>query len=348
MSGPERRPDEPSRPRAVIFGCAGPSLLEAERQLYREADPCGFILFEHNCEAPDQVRALVDALREAVGRADAPVLIDQEGGPVARLGPPHWRAAPAAAAIGALASRDRELGRQAARLNARLLAAELHDLGITVNCLPVLDIPAPGAHAVIGERAFGTDPEIVAILGAAACWGLLDGGVLPVLKHIPGHGRAMADSHTDMPVVEAPRALLDKTDFHPFRALAHMPWAMTAHILYKALDDTAPATMSRTVIGDVIRREIGFRGVLLSDDLSMGALVGGLGERARAALAAGCDLALHSSGVFKEMEEIAAAVDAMSAEAAARLERAEAFRHAPEPVDTGALAAQLDALMGKA
>ena len=201
----------------------------------------GFILFARNCEDPEQVRALVAALRETIGRAEAPVLIDQEGGRVARLKPPHWRAPPAPGRFGLIAGRDRERAHEAVRLNARLIAADLMDLGITVDCAPALDLPTPGADAVIGDRAFGADAEIIADLGRAFCEGLLAGGVLPVIKHMPGHGRARVDSHLEMPVVEAPRAELEMSDFRPFTALADAPWAMTGHVVYAAIDPDNPA-----------------------------------------------------------------------------------------------------------
>ncbi|HEY3912341.1 MAG TPA: beta-N-acetylhexosaminidase [Stellaceae bacterium] len=311
-------------PRAVILGCAGEELSAAERRFFAEADPAGFILFRRNCRAPDQLRRLVEALRDSIGRADAPVLIDQEGGRVARLRPPHWRLYPPAARIGTLPDPE---AAEAARLGARLIADDLARLGITVDCLPVLDLPVGGADPVIGDRAYGAEPDRVALLGRAVCEGLIEGGVLPVLKHIPGHGRAKVDSHYACPTVAAAYDELASTDFAPFRALAAMPWAMTAHIVYRAIDPMAPATLSRRLVGEIIRGEIGFDGVLVSDDLSMRALGGRLGERARRALDAGCDLALHCNGDPAEMEEIVAAVGPLSAPAAARLARAEALRN---------------------
>ena len=332
-------------PRAVIFGCAGPALAPEERRFFEQADPLGFILFANNCETPDQIRALVAELRSCVGRADAPVLIDQEGGRVARLKPPHWRAAPAARPFGALAEQDIERAEEAVRLNARLIAAELFDLGINVDCAPVLDVPAPGAHDVIGDRAFSLVPETAASLGRAFCAGLLEGGVMPVLKHIPGHGRAMVDSHLDLPVVEAPLDELRKVDFHPFRALAAQPFAMVAHVVYRAIDAKAPATVSRSVIEEIIRGEIGFKGLLISDDLSMEALKGSPGERAQAVLAAGCDAALHCSGKIEDMEELAQACARLSDTAVMGLSRALAMARPPEPIAFAALSTQLDVLL---
>lgn len=316
--------------------------------MFAAADPLGFILFARNCESPAQLSSLVAALRDAVGRADAPVLIDQEGGRVARLGPPHWRKPPAAARFGALAGQGLALARRAVWLNARLIAAELSSLGITVDCAPVLDLALPETHAVIGDRAFGGDPALVAALGRAFCEGLLAGGVLPVIKHIPGHGRARADSHLELPEVSAPRATLRDTDWRPFEALADQPWAMTAHLRYSALDARAPATTSAKLIAEVIRGEIGFDGVLVSDDLGMQALAGDLADRAEAALAAGCDLVLHCSGVMAEMERLTAAVPPLTDPAAARVDRGEVRRGRPEPFDRDEAMAELDALLAAA
>jgi beta-N-acetylhexosaminidase len=310
-------------PLAVVLGCSGERLTASERDFFAAADPVGFILFRRNCRSPGQLRDLVGSLRGCIGRDDAPVLIDQEGGRVARLRPPHWRRYPSAAR---LASLPDPAAATAARLGARLIADDLARLGITVNCLPVLDIPAVGADPVIGDRAYGSDPERVARLAGAVCAGLLEGAVLPVLKHIPGHGRARVDSHQACPLVGASYEELASTDFVPFRALAAMPWAMTAHIVYSAIDPTAPTTLSSRVVTEVIRGEIGFDGVLVSDDLSMRALGGGLGERTREALAAGCDLALHCNGDPGEMEEVVAAARPISPLTAVRLQRGEAMR----------------------
>ncbi len=330
---------------AVIFGCEGLVLTDWERGFFADSNPFGFILFARNCESPEQIRALVSDLRECIGRADAPVLIDQEGGRVARLKPPHWRAAPAAARFGLLAGRDRALAEQAVRINARLFAAELLDLGITVDCAPVLDLPAPGANDVIGDRAFGADTGLIANLGQAFCDGLLAGGVLPVIKHIPGHGRARVDSHSELPVVETPRAELEVSDFRPFAALAKAPWAMTGHLVYVAIDPDNPATMSPAVIAEAIRGAIGFDGVLVTDDLSMAALRGNFGARASKALAAGCDLALHCNGKAEEMTAVMDGVGPIGPEAARRLAAAAARPAAPEAVDSAALEARLDRIL---
>ncbi|MHA1151380.1 MAG: beta-N-acetylhexosaminidase [Alphaproteobacteria bacterium] len=332
---------------AVIFGCEGLSLTDLEREFFVDSDPLGFILFARNCESPEQIRALVADLRASIGRDSAPVLIDQEGGRVARLTPPQWRAAPAAGRFGLLAGRDRALAEQAVHLNARLIAAELLDLGITVDCAPVLDLPAPGASDVIGDRAFGADPERVAELGRAFCDGLLAGGVLPVIKHIPGHGRARVDSHHELPVVETPRAELEVSDFRPFVALAGAPWAMTGHLVYTAIDRDNPATMSRALIEEVIRGTIGFDGVLVTDDLSMAALSGDYADRASKSLAAGCDVVLHCNGKPEEMIATMGGVGPLSAEATRRLTAAAARPQAPEELDTTALAARLDRILGQ-
>ncbi|ACI98450.1 beta-N-acetylhexosaminidase [Rhodospirillum centenum] len=344
MSAASSSSEPPRRPLAVAFGCAGPDLTAQERAFFREADPFGFILFRRNAETPEQVRRLTGDLRDAVGR-DAPVLIDQEGGRVARLRPPHWPEFPAARRIGDLAERDPEAGARAAWLDGRLLAHMLADVGIDVDCAPVADLPVPGSHDVIGDRAFGADPGLVARLARAQAEGLLAGGVLPVVKHLPGHGRASADSHRELPVVTAERAVLEATDFAPFRALSDLPCGMAAHVVYTAVDPAMPASTSAAVIRTVIRGWIGFQGLLFSDDLSMQALSGGPGERARAVLAGGCDVALHCNGVLAEMLEIAAAAPHLSEAGAVRWGRAAALRDAVEPADAGALRREFDALL---
>ena len=307
-----------SNERAILFGCAGETLGAEERAFFADANPLGFVLFQRNCREPQQVRALVAEMRACVGRDDAPVLIDQEGGRVARLKPPNWRRYPAPAQLAALD--DAEM---AVRLGAGLIADDLAALGVTVDCLPVLDLPVPGADGVIGDRAYGSEAALVARLGRAACEGLLAGGVLPVLKHMPGHGRARVDSHHALPVVDADLRTLEDTDFAPFRALADMPWAMTAHVVFSAVDARRPATTSPAVIDRVIRGSIGFAGVLVSDDIGMGALAGSIGERVAGVLAAGCDLAMHCNGTLDEMREAAEAAAPLTVEATARLARAE-------------------------
>jgi beta-N-acetylhexosaminidase len=327
-------------PAAVIFGCAGPRLTEAERAFFRDVDPLGFCLFTRNVRTPAQVRALVADLRDCTGREDAPVLIDQEGGRVARLKPPYWRVAPPAAAFGELHAHDPAAAIEAARLNARLIAADLAPLGIDVDCVPVLDIVIPGAHNVIGDRAFAADPVTVTALGRAQADGLLAGGVIPVVKHTPGHGRARADSHVELPVVETARAELEASDFVPFKALADLPWAMTAHVLYRALSSNRPATTSQTVVRDIIRAHIGFQGLLITDDLSMGALDGTHAERAQAAITAGCDVALHCNGDMAQMEEITAVVPRLAPQAEDRVRRGRQQRDAArDSADADALEA---------
>jgi beta-N-acetylhexosaminidase len=311
-------------PRAVIFGCAGPELSDRERRLFADADPLGFILFQRNCAEPGQVRRLIAALRESVDRADAPVLIDQEGGRVMRLKPPYWRAAPAQARFAELADRDADGAREAAYLNARLLAAELAELGISVDCAPVLDLRLPGAHEIIGDRALGAEPGRVVELGRAVAQGLLDGGILPVIKHIPGHGRAAVDSHVELPVVDVSRDVLERTDFEPFRRLAAMPWGMTAHVVYRAIDPDLPASLSARVIGEVIRGSIGFDGFLVSDDVTMKALKGDVGALSRAAVEAGCDAVLHCNGDISEMERVVRETPRLAAAAMERLAHASA------------------------
>ena len=333
--------------RAVIFGCAGPRLTVEERRFFARVDPLGFIVFARNVQTPEQLRALTGELRDCLGRPDAPILVDQEGGRVQRLRPPHWRAAPPAARFGTLAAKDPTAAAEAARLNAALIAGELAAVGLDVVCAPVLDLRFPGAHDVIGDRSFGGDPEIVAALGEASCEGSLMAGVTPILKHVPGHGRSMVDSHLSLPVVEASRVELERSDFRPFKALSRYPWAMTAHILYRALDPDRPATMSRRVVDEIIRGHIGFDGVLVGDDLSMEALSGTIGERAAATLAAGCDLALHCNGRMAEMESVAEATGRIGATTLRRLEQWRAFlaqRRQPAQ-DARALAARLDGLM---
>ncbi len=301
--------------RACILGCAGPALGADEAALFREARPWGFILFARNVETPDQVRRLVADLRETVGREDAPVLIDQEGGRVRRLRPPHWRAYPPGAAYG-------EKGADMARLGGRLIADDLTALGINVDCAPVLDLPAEGAHAVIGDRAFGARPTEAATLARAMADGLLSGGVLPIVKHIPGHGRATSDSHEALPRVEASRKALESWDFQPFRLLSDLPAAMTAHVVYAAFDPVHPATTSKVTIDQAIRGFIGFDGLLISDDLEMKALTGTLKERAEASLAAGCDIALQCHGGLSDMIEVVSGVGPLEGRAAERAEAA--------------------------
>lgn len=305
--------------RAFICGLLGASLTLAEREFLRDAQPWGVILFKRNVESRAQLRALTSDIRDALGRLDAPVIVDQEGGRVQRLAPPHWRAYPAAARF-QLATDDLARQERLAWLGARLIAHDLREVGITIDCLPVLDTPQPGAHDVIGDRAYSRDPSSVARLGRAAAHGLLAGGVLPVMKHIPGHGRSKADSHKEPPIVDASRDELERVDFPPFRANADLPCAMTAHVVYTAIDRTAPGTLSKTVVNDVIRGQIGFDGLLMTDDLSMQALTGSFRQRAEAAIAAGCDVVLHCNGDPEEARAVAEGAPELAGRA---LERAE-------------------------
>ena len=334
--------------RAFITGVSGTVLTDDERAFLRARQPWGFILFKRNVESPAQVKDLVASLRDCVDGRDAPVLIDQEGGRVQRLGPPHWPAYPPGAVFGALWDLDRDAGCEAARLGARLIAADLADLGITVDCLPLADVPVEGADAVIGNRAYGTTPAKVAAIARAVADGLAAGGVLPVLKHIPGHGRATADSHLRLPTVDTPLAELAATDFAAFQPLADLPMAMTAHVVFSGLDPAQPATTSATIITQVIRGAIGFQGLLMSDDVSMNALSGSIAERTRASLAAGCDVVLHCNGKLDEMVQVADEAPPLSGEALARADRALAARRPPQPLDRAGARAELDRLIGRA
>ena len=322
---------------ACILGCGGPHLTLGEAAFFREVQPWGFILFGRNIETPEQVRALVADLRASVDRPDAPVLIDQEGGRVQRLRPPHWRRYPPARAY---VEHDPEL----AWLGGRLVAHDLAGVGINVDCAPVLDVPAPGAHDIIGDRAYADDPARVARLARAFADGLMAGGVAPIVKHTPGHGRAGADSHLDLPVVGEARTKLEAVDFQPFRALADLPMAMTAHVVYTAIDPLRPATTSPVVIGEIIRGMIGFDGLLISDDLSMKALSGDFTSRARDALSAGCDVVLHCNGDMDEMKAVTAGVRPLEGLAQRRAGAALASVSAPpQPFDADAAGLRFDA-----
>jgi beta-N-acetylhexosaminidase len=333
--------------RAFITGVSGLELTATEREFIRAERPWGFILFKRNVETPEQVIRLLRDLRETAGQPDAPVLIDQEGGQVQRLRPPNWPLYPAGAIFSDLYDIDPALGISAARLSARLIAADLADLGVTVDCLPLADVPVPGADAVIGDRAYGVEPKKVAAIARAVTDGLEQGGVLPVLKHIPGHGRATADSHLRLPTVDTPKKELERTDFAAFQPLADLPMAMTAHVVFSALDPAHPATTSATIIEQVIRGVIGFQGLLMSDDVGMNALAGSFAERTRAVFAAGCDVVLHCSGKLDEMREIAAETPELSGKALQRAGRALASRRAPQPFDRVAARAELDGLISR-
>ncbi|HEU4549239.1 MAG TPA: beta-N-acetylhexosaminidase [Rhizomicrobium sp.] len=329
----------------AIYGCAGPTLAAAERSFFRDARPWGFILFARNIKDPVQVRELIQELRETVDDGNTPVLIDQEGGRVARLKPPHWSLRPPAARFGVLYARNPEAAREATYLNARLIANDLMSLGINADCLPVLDVPVPGAHDIIGDRAFASDPATVIDLGKAQIEGLLDGGVLPIMKHIPGHGRARSDSHLVLPRVDAELEELSASDFVTFRSLNYCPAAMTAHVVYESIDPQRPCTVSPKVIRDVIRGEIGFEGLLMSDDLSMKALDGPVSVRARAALFAGCDVVLHCNGDMDEMKDVAGEAKTLEGLPLRRAQHALGRLVAPPAFDTHAATARLSELL---
>jgi len=330
----------------AILGLSGPTLTESERAFFTDVAPLGFILFSRNCETPAQVKALCDDLRALTGRRDTPILIDQEGGRVARLQAPYWRHPPPAKPFGDLWSDDPDAACRAATLNGQLIGAELLASGLNVDCAPVLDVPVPGSHDIIGDRAFHSDPAAIAALGRSFADGLIAAGVLPVVKHIPGHGRARADSHAELPVVEASAKDLEQ-DFAPFHALRDFPLAMTAHVLYSALDPSHPATTSKSIIDEVIRGKIGFEGLLMSDDISsnMKALVGDYATRARDSISAGCDVVLHCDGDLSAMEEVGAALPPLSDQAAIRWARASFLIVEPQAVDIKAAQAELAALL---
>ena len=319
--------------KAFISGCSGTSLNDAERRFFAENRPCGLIVFARNCATPDQLSALVASFKDAVESDEVLILIDQEGGRVQRLRPPHWRDMPPARCYGRMYEKDAKAGRAAAFAGARLIAQELFALGINVNCTPVLDVPEKGAHEIIGDRAFSTDPDVVAVLGRAVMDGTLAGGVLPVIKHVPGHGRAKADSHLALPRIDVAERELRAIDFRPFQALRDAPLAMTAHVLLPCYDERRPASISPVIMGEVIRGLIGLEGLVMSDDIGMKALGGPFATRARDVIAAGCDVPLHCSGEFAEMVEAASAVPPLDGVAAERFARARSFLHAPEPFD---------------
>jgi beta-N-acetylhexosaminidase len=332
---------------AFITGVSGLVITPDELAFLRDAQPWGLIVFKRNVQEPEQLRALTQSFRDAVGR-DAPVLVDQEGGRVQRLGPPHWPSYPAGAAYGHIYDRDKDAGLAAARLGARLIAADLRAVGIDVDCLPLADVPADDSDPVIGDRAYGTTPGKVAALAGAIADALLASGVLPVLKHLPGHGRANADSHLKLPVVATDRKTLEKTDFAAFRALASLPLGMTAHVVFSAIDPVAPATTSAIMVGKVIRQFIGFSGLLMGDDVSMGALSGTIAERAQASLQAGCDMVLHCNGNLSEMKEVAGAAPVLEGQAADRAQAALDRRITPAPVDVAEMRRDFAKLMDTA
>jgi beta-N-acetylhexosaminidase len=332
--------------RAFIAGIASTGLSSVERTFLRDAEPWGIILFKRNIENPQQVHRLTASIREALGR-HAPILVDQEGGRIQRLGPPHWPPYPAGAVYGELYDQDAAKGCRTAYLGACLIAADLIAVGIDVDCLPIADLLVQGADGVVGDRAYGESAAAVAAIAQSVAKGLLDHGVLPVVKHIPGHGRARADSHFELPAVDADRAILTATDFAAFQPLFDLPLGMTAHVVYTAIDPLAPATTSVTVVRDVIRGVLHFRGLLMTDDISMGALSGSIAERSRAAIAAGCDVVLHCNGRLEEMKQVAAAVPAMAGEVEARAHSALARRKIPNGADLSELRAEWAGLLDR-
>lgn len=329
---------------SAVYGCSGLELTAEERAFFQDARPWGFILFRRNVDHPDQVRRLVNQLLETIGRPDAPVLVDQEGGRVQRFRPPHWPKYPPASAYLA-ATNDPLAARELARLAARLIAHDLKALGVNIDCAPVLDVPVPGAHDIIGDRAFAQGPAEVARLGRAFAEGLLAGGVLPVIKHMPGHGRAFADSHHELPTVHADRGALEDWDFAAFRALSDMPIAMTAHVVFDAIDPKRPATVSKKAVR-LMREDLGFQGLILTDDLSMQALLGTLRDRAEGALKAGCDIVLHCNGDLAEMRQVAEGVGKLKGKARRRAEAAlNRIVAQTEPFDPAEARARLDSVL---
>lgn len=308
--------------KALICSLRGTRPTVEERAFFKAEDPWGFIVFARNIEEPNQISDLCAELRDIVGRSDAPILVDQEGGRVQRFRPPHWENYPSASVLGDLFKIDREKGRRAVWLLSRLHAFDLLRVGVTVNCLPVLDIPTADSHAVIGDRAYGDTSDSVTVMGQSACDGLVAGGVMPVIKHIPGHGRATADTHFELPVVDESWETLATTDFKPFADLNHIPMAMTAHVIYSAVDPSAPATTSRIVMDHVVRSHMGYDGLVMSDDITMDALSGDLTQRTQAVFEAGCDIVLHCTGQIEEMKEVAAVTPALEGDAARRAIRA--------------------------
>lgn len=303
--------------KALIVDVEGAELTKEECAFFKKHNPLGYILFGRSCKTPEQLKALTDSLREISGRADVPILIDQEGGRVARLRPPHWRATVPAHRYAKLVGSGMKAAQNAVYLNNRLIAMELQAHGINVDCTPVLDLFVPGMSDVIGDRAFGQEPEQIIMLAREVCRGMMDSGVMPIIKHIPGHGRTKVDSHLELPVVDASLDILRTTDFVPFKELAHIPWAMTAHVIYTAIDEKLPATHSEKVV-ELIRGEIGFDGLLITDDLSMKALSGSYAERAQQSIKAGCDVVLHCNGTMAEKTEVAENTPTMSTRATER------------------------------
>jgi len=330
---------------AAIYGLAGTELMAEEAAFFADSSPSGYILFKRNIESREQLRRLTDALRDLEGHDEVPILIDQEGGRVARMRPPEWQSFPPGEAFDRLYQLAPSSAIEAARVNARALGLMLNEVGINVDCLPMLDVRQPGANDIVGDRALGSEPMQVASLGKAILDGLKSAGVLGVIKHIPGHGRALADSHLELPVVDAGEDEL-AIDIEPFERLRDAAMGMTSHLLYTEWDAERPASQSPIVIHDIIRQRIGFDGFLMSDDIGMEALAGDHGQRAAACVAAGCDVALHCDGKIENMILVANAVPALSAEGEARLSRAMAMRFTPDDeMDFAEAVAKRDALL---
>ena len=333
-------------PSAVIFGCSGLALTKEEKEFFERVNPLGFILFSRNIATPDQLKTLIQSLKETVKREDAPILIDQEGGRVSRLKSTYWQKYPPVRVFGDMYEKDKASALKSVHDVFRLIGHDLQKLGINVDCAPVLDVPVEGSNEnILGDRTFSTDPHTIGVLGNAVCQGLMEEGVLPVIKHIPGHGRAFVDSHFELPKVDADLETLKKTDFMPFKCLSSAPWAMTAHVLYTSLDAYKPASLSEKIIHDIIRNEIGFNGFLVCDDLSMKALKGSLSDLTTEVLAAGCDAVLHCNGNMDEMDRIASVIEPLSARSmerfvAAQEARRKALEHAC-PFDYKAARAEL-------
>lgn len=335
--------------RAFISGCEGHALTATERDFFREMLPWGLILFGRNCQSPEQLKSLTSEFRSLVGRKDAPVLIDQEGGRVQRMSPATgpWRRYPAPALFGSLYEACPIHALRAARSVGRLMARDLHDAGINVDCLPVLDLPTPDSHAIISDRAYSSKPDVLLLLARAHVSGLASGGILPVVKHMPGHGRAKVDSHHELPHVTATRREMEATDLLPFAAFADAPLGMACHIVFEAFDKNNPATLSRSIIRDVLRKQIGFHGLLMTDDLSMKALGGSYSDKTAQAIQAGCDVVLHCNGHIDEMQEVAAAAPPLAGKSLARAKAALRQIRKPLPFDEKSALRDLDAVMAR-
>ena len=330
---------------AVIFGCGGAKLSAAEKAFFRDCDPWAFILFARNVETPEQLRRLTADLRDSVGR-DALIFIDQEGGRVQRLKPPQWRAAPAAARFGQIYKDDPVAAKRAIWLNYRLIADELRAVGVDANCAPVLDLPTENADPIISDRAFSSEPEPMIDMAHAAMAGLTAGGVAPVIKHVPGHGRADVDSHKALPIIRTDTDTLRATDYVPFKAFADAPMAMTAHVVLRAVDPDRPITLSKKAMSSVVRGELGYDGLVMSDDLDMKALSGDLKDLTEQALTAGCDIALHCNGKMGAMVKVAKGAKPLRGDALRRAAMAEFYASRPEGFDAEAGQAELDNLLG--